>query len=88
MENFCNGMLWGIAAGFVAGSILAAKNKKFAETVKKGVNMSEEKFEAAKDFVEEKIEESKEKESGCCSPCDCEPAKFDTNKDLNKKYKN
>lgn len=100
MENFCKGLTWGLVAGMVAGSIIVAKNKNLSSKIRKGLGIAEEKMQEAKEFVEEKIEETK-KEFGCekgdCvggyDKCQEEKSNFDAlkndaNKDLNKKYKN
>ncbi|MBR7172477.1 MAG: hypothetical protein IKD36_01650 [Clostridia bacterium] len=100
MENFCKGAAWGLAAGFVAGSIIVAKNKQLSSKIRKGLGIAEEKMQEAKEFVEEKIEETKN-EFGCkngdCTggydKCCDEKSNFDSlkndsNKDLNKKSKN
>ena len=59
MEDFCKGAMWGLVAGMVAGSIIIAKNKKYAEKIRKGLGIAEEKLQEAKEFTEEKIEEIK-----------------------------
>ena len=87
MENFCNGMMWGLAVGAVVGSIVVAKNKNLASKIRKGLGIAEEKMQEAKEFVEEKVEEIK-----CeCKEADICGSKSDAgfqDKDLNKKSKN
>lgn len=90
MENFCNGMIWGLAVGAVIGSIVVAKNKKLSSKIRKGLGIAEEKMQEAKDFIDEKVEEIKCecKESEDCD--DKSDVKFSNgiNKELNKKSKN
>lgn len=100
MENFCKGLTWGLAAGMIAGAIIVSKNKNLSSKIRKGLGIAEEKMQEAKEFVEEKIEESK-KEFGCEQGCGCvetdknreDKSNFDklkngANKDLDKKSKN
>ena len=100
MENFCKGLTWGLAAGMVAGAIIVSKNKTLSNKIRRGMGIAEEKMQEAKEFIEEKIDESK-KEFGCEQDCNCseydkncdEKSNFDklksgTNKDLDKKSKN
>lgn len=100
MENFCRGMCWGIAAGLVVGGIVVAKNKNLSSKIRKGLGIAEEKMQEAKEFIEEKIEETKmEFSSDNCAGGDCyengcnEKSNFDklkdcSNKDFGKKSKN
>ena len=100
MENFCKGAALGLVAGMVAGSIIVAKNKQLSSKIRKSLGIAEEKMQEAKEFVEEKIEESKNefnsKNGNCAGGYDkcCEEKsnfdalKNDSAKELNKKYKN
>lgn len=99
MENYCRGAMLGLVSGMVIGGIIVAKHKNLAAKIRKGLGLAEEKMQEAKEFIEEKIEETKvELESkGVCDDCsgDCcdEKSNFDKlkdspNKDFGKKYKN
>ncbi len=99
MENYCRGAMLGLVSGMVIGGIIVAKHKNFAAKIRKGLGIAEEKMQEAKEFIEEKIEETKvELESkGVCDDCssDCfsEKSNFDklkdsSNKDFGKKSKN
>ena len=99
MENFCRGVGWGLVTGVIIGGVMVAKNKELSKKIRKGLGIAEEKMQEAKEFIEEKIEESK-KEFGCeqgdCSSSNSgcgEKSNFDClkngmEKDLNKKSKN
>ena len=99
MENYCRGAMLGLVSGMVIGGIIVAKHKNLAAKIRKGLGIAEEKMQEAKEFIEEKIEETKMEFEGkgecggsyedCCT----EKSNFDklketSNKDFNKKYKN
>ena len=95
MDNYCRGAMLGLISGMVIGGIIVAKHKNLAAKIRKGLGIAEEKMQEAKEFIEEKIEESKmEFESkGLCEDCSNERSNFDklkdsSNKDFGKKYKN
>lgn len=100
MENYCRGAMLGLVSGLIIGGIIVAKNKNLSSKIRKGLGIAEEKMKEAKEFVEEKIEETKmefaENKTGAedcnCDYCD-EKSNFDKlkesqNKDFNKKSKN
>lgn len=60
MEEFLKGMGWGLVAGMIVGGIAVAKNKKLANKIKSGLSGATEKFEEAKEMIEEKIEEAQQ----------------------------
>lgn len=60
MEEFLKGMGWGLVAGMIVGGIAVAKNKKLANKIKSGLSGASEKFEEAKEMIEEKIEEAQQ----------------------------
>lgn len=100
MENFCKGLCLGMVAGAVIAGTVVAKNKGMAAKIRKGLGIAEEKMQEAKEFIEEKIEESKNEfdcNKGSCEQgnydCCTEKSNFDAlkngaNKDFNKKSKN
>ncbi len=100
MENYCRGAMLGLVSGMLIGGIIVAKNKNLAYKIRKGLGIAEEKIQEAKEFVEEKIEETKMEfaenklgSSDCCENCCDEKSNFDKlkdsqNKDFNKKSKN
>ena len=93
MENFCKGVTIGLVSGMLIGGVIVAKNRKLANKIKECVSVTEEKMQEVKDFIEEKIDESK---CDCTSSSDCcgsTSQKYDfsqnsDNKDFNKKSKN
>ncbi len=100
MENYCRSAMLGLVSGMVIGGILVAKHKNLAAKIRKGLGIAEEKMQEAKEFIEEKIEETKmEFSSDCSAGGDCygnccdEKSNFDKlkdspNKDFGKKSKN
>lgn len=100
MENYCRGAMLGLVSGMVIGGIIVAKHKNLAAKIRKGLGIAEEKMQEAKEFIEEKIEETKmEFSSDNCTGGDCyengcnEKSNFDklkdcSNKDFGKKSKN
>lgn len=98
MENLCKGVVLGMVVGVCVGGILVAKNKKLANKINQTVSTASDKFQEAKEMIEEKMQE-KQEEANCISTCDtnncnCEPYKnqFNTSvnseKDFSKKSKN
>ena len=100
MENYCRGAMLGLVSGMVIGGIIVAKHKNLAAKIRKGLGIAEEKMQEAKEFIEEKIEESKMEFSSdngaagdCYGGCCEEKSNFDklkdsSNKDFGKKSKN
>lgn len=80
MEDYLKGMLLGVGVGVAVGMIIVAKNKKLAGKISEGVDAAGEKFEEAKEMIEEKIEECKQKdENNSQSECGCEQPKKSKN---------
>lgn len=99
MDNYCRGAMLGLISGMVIGGIIVAKHKNLAAKIRKGLGIAEEKMQEAKEFIEEKIEETKMEFSSdngggdCYGNCCDEKSNFDklkdsSNKDFGKKYKN
>ena len=95
MENYCRGAMLGLVSGMVIGGIIVAKHKNLAAKIRKGLGIAEEKMQEAKEFIEEKIEETKMEFSSdnCYDKCCDEKSNFDklkdsSCKDFNKKSKN
>ncbi len=93
MENFCKGVTFGLISGMVIAGVIVAKNKKLAGKIRDFAGVAEEKLQEAKEFVEEKIEESKcdcGSNSSCSEQSNLKNDCKDTSdcKDLNKKSKN
>ena len=69
MEDFLKGLVWGAGIGMIVAASVVAKNKKLAAKIRNGMDMAEEKIIEAKEVIEEKLEEDKEKycdKNGIC----------------------
>ena len=86
MENLCRGMIIGLSAGLVIGGVVVAKNKKLQNKIKSMMSGASEKFEEAKEMLEEKIQEVQQLKDSLTSSNSTETAGDD--KEMSKKSKN
>lgn len=86
MENLCKGAIFGLAAGMIIGGIAVAKNKKLATKIKSYLSGASEKFEEAKEMLDEKIEEVQTLKESLATAIS--EGKETIAKEMNKKSKN
>lgn len=76
MENFCKGLVFGMAVGLCVGGVIVAKNKKLSGMVKQKAELVEKKISEVTDQIKEKVEEAGEEKpidinAQNPKPCDC-----------------
>ena len=86
MENLCRGIVIGLTTGMIIGAVAVAKDKKLANKIKGYISGASEKFEEAKEMLEEKIQEVNELKESMSSSNSSQSSL--ESKEMNKKSKN